>query len=111
MQQSRIIIDFAHDTPRTRGDLVRHITNLQQHYNNTAIIEVIAYGEGLGLLLEAEGIADAALTLQASFVACQNTMKRKHIEGDTLIAGAQTTVSGLGHIVDRQLDGWAYIKE
>lgn len=101
-----IIFDYASNTPDTRTNLLRHIDHLQANYDNQAVIEVMAYGPGLNLLLSLVG----KLPTQAQLLACRNTMQAREITTDALNPAATVVPSGLGHIIDRQLENWAYIK-
>ncbi len=98
------------------------VEELLKHYrrsNQTARVEVVANGEGLGLLLA--GISPYAERVQQmqrdyhslTFVACQNTIERYQQElGFTvkLLPGVVTIDSGVAQIMRRQHQGWAYIQ-
>lgn len=108
-----IIFDFAHDEPQSVEDVLRHVGNLQANYPQGCTIEVMAYGPGLTMLLQTSPARPQVSDLLASgitFLACQNTMRRLSISDDDLLLGITQASSGLGHIVDRQLEGWAYLK-
>ncbi len=98
------------------------VEELMKHYrrsHQTAHVEVITNGEGLGLLLA--GISPYAERIQKmqkdyqdlTFVACQNTIERYQQElGLTakLLPGVVVIDSGVAQIMRRQHQGWAYIQ-
>jgi intracellular sulfur oxidation DsrE/DsrF family protein len=114
MDKPHIIIDFAHATQSSATSMLRHVINLQTYYKNNATIEVVAYGDGLPILIKNSAIAINEKNFNTngvSFLACHYTMQSMKIDNENLISMAIVTPSGLGHIIDRQIQGWAYIKE
>lgn len=96
-----------------RADLIRHVDHLLAYYNGDAIIEVMAYGPGLRILLDKAYPVHFTAPEAGSnvrLVACQNTMQRLGVSDADFSSPATVVPAGLGHIVDRQLDGWAYLK-
>lgn len=109
----KIIIDFELEENKGTEDLIRHVSNIQNYYQGNAVIEVMAYGPGIKLLMKTNRYTDQLIKLAeagATFVACQNTMQRLNLSKDQLIDLAAEAPSGLGHIIDRQREGWAYLK-
>jgi len=45
------------------------------------------------------------------FVVCQASLNRHKIEGSQLIAGVRAVPDGILEIIQKQSDGWGYIKE
>jgi len=98
------------------------VEGLMKYYrrsHQTARVEVITNGEGLGLLLA--GISPYAERIRKmqkeyhdlTFVACQNTIERYQQElGLTakLLPGVVIIDSGVAQIMRRQHQGWAYIQ-
>lgn len=82
-------------------------------------VEVVAHGEGLGLLRADMSVESGRIARMArdyprlTFVACLNTIDRlKNEQGINvvLLPEAQTTVSGVAHLVRLQREGWFYIQ-
>lgn len=109
----RIIIDYELETANAVESLIRRVSNLHSYFRGEVVIEVMTYGPGIKLLMKNNQYADELIKLAeagATFVACQNTMKRIGLDKEQLLDQAAEAPSGLGHIVDRQLEGWAYLK-
>lgn len=78
-----------------------------------AEIEVVAYGPGLSMLIKPSIVEPETRELLARhvrFLACENSMRARHITTADLVDGAGTVPSGIVEVVTRQEQGWAYIK-
>ncbi len=77
-------------------------------------VELVAYGPGLSSVVTASSkVADDIKALQEKhvrFLACENSMRSRHVTADQLLPGVQTTPSGVAEVVSKQEQGWAYIK-
>ncbi len=118
---------FAQDAPRqhrivmqlTSGDTLVH-KNLMKQFKNmkeaapTMQIEVVCHGPGMDLLMSDRSIVQAKLKEFATqgiiFLACENTIKERNLDRSKVILEAGYVKAGIIHIVERQEDGWSYIK-
>lgn len=79
-----------------------------------AKIEVVAHGEGITLIQKSKSDYVeklAALMKQGvQFVACENTMKKKSIPSDDLVAGVTTVPSGAVEVLRKQQEGYGYFR-
>jgi len=76
-------------------------------------VEVVAFGPGIRLLgresqhqARVEGLMDKGV----AFLACANTLAAMGKELDDLIPGVKKIPSGVARIVQRQGQGWAYLR-
>jgi len=104
------------------AELLDEVEGLLRDYHGRRApvrVEVVAHGEGLGLLrsglsTQRERIARMAQQYPAlTFVACRNTIDRLKVEQGVevvLLPEATATESGVAHVVRRQSEGWAYIQ-
>ncbi|MBL7781095.1 MAG: DsrE family protein [Saprospiraceae bacterium] len=108
-------IVFHVTTPDTAAyrAMSRQIVHVLEHWP-TAQIEVVAHNKGIGLLEKKKSnVADkiSALTTQGvRFVACEQTMKIQKLEKSDILPEAGFVERGVVHVVERQEEGWAYIK-
>lgn len=118
---------FPQDAPRqhriimqlTSGDTLVH-KNLMKQFKNmkeaapTMQIEVVCHGPGMDLLMSDRSIVQAKLKEFAAqgivFLACENTIKERNLDRSKVVAEAGYVKAGIIHIVERQEDGWSYIK-
>ncbi len=119
---TRIVFHLTNPDMAVGGELLDDIEAMLQEYRqqgDTLRVEVVAHGDGLGLLRERlslhrdriESMADRYPNL--TFVACQNTIDRLRVERGievVLLPDALLTESGVDHVVRRQQEGWVYIR-
>ncbi|MCZ6883047.1 MAG: DsrE family protein, partial [Gammaproteobacteria bacterium] len=80
------------------------------------IIEIVAYGPGLGLMTTKSGLADRVTSLamqDITFSACGNTMKmvaKKSGKMPELLEGVGQVTAGVARIMELQQQGYAYIR-
>ncbi|MBU0631849.1 DsrE family protein [bacterium] len=76
-------------------------------------MRIVCYYHGIKALLKKETeIAvrvDALMQYDVEFVACENTMKTKHISKEELIDGSEIVTAGIVEIAERIKEGWIYI--
>lgn len=88
--------------------------NLQSAYGKDKVdIEIVVYGPGIGML-KAEStagnrIADAGAN-GVKVVACENTMKAQKLARADMLEGIGYVPGGVVEIMERQKQGWAYIR-
>lgn len=80
----------------------------------TAKIEVVCHGPGLDMLVENKtAVKDKIAEFSAKdvkFFACENTLKQKNIDRTAIVTEAGFVPAGIIYIVERQEQGWSYIK-
>ncbi len=76
-------------------------------------IEIVAYGPGIGML-KAESVVGNrvrdALAAGVKVVACENTMTNQKLTKDDMLAGIGYVPAGVTELMQRQQQGWAYIR-
>lgn len=118
----RIVFHLTSPDMTTAGDLLDEVEEMlgaYQQNDRPLRVEVVAQGNGLALLRERlsaykgriEDLANRYGNL--TFVACANTVHRAEVTEGTevvLLPNAELTESGVTHVVQRQKEGWAYIR-
>jgi intracellular sulfur oxidation DsrE/DsrF family protein len=93
--------------------LLRNLENLVAELGPETIIEVVAHGPGLDLVLASGSGSESIRGLMdrgIRFDACQNTMTRRSLSADDLIDGVTVVAAGLAHIARLQWGGFAYVR-
>ena len=97
------------------GASVRHVKAMSKAYPDSKF-EVVMYSGAINMVLTNK--SSVAYDMEAltknknvSFVVCEGTMKRHKIDKSQLISGVTTVPDGILEIVERQAQGWGYIKE
>ena len=113
----KVVIQVSTDDPRTQKIALNNAVNLQKHYGlDNVVIEVVAYGPGLGLLTKKSNQADRVKSLAVqniTFSACNNTMnavKRKTGKLPVLLTGVRVVPAGVSRLMEAQEEGYAYIR-
>jgi intracellular sulfur oxidation DsrE/DsrF family protein len=76
-------------------------------------IEIVSFGPGIMMIKADSTVAKDIAALQAEgvkFTACQNAMRRRHLELKDLVPGAIPVPAGIVELVTKQEQGWIYIK-
>lgn len=112
--RNRIVIQINEDNVKKWNDVLVNIHNIQVELGpKNVAIALVAIGPGLGMLtaesLAANGVQDA-LAAGVEFVACGNSMKAQKLAKEDLIEGVKVSVAGYVELMQRQQQGWAYLR-
>ena len=115
--EHKVVIQVSTDDGRVQKIALNNAVNLQKLYGiDNVIIEIVAYGPGLGILTKnyADSARVKSLALQdIKFSACENTMakiKKKTGNLPILTEGVTTVTAGVARIVELQEEGYSYIR-
>ncbi len=110
----KAVFQLTSDNPKTWNGLLNNLENAMNDLDGNVTFEVVAHSKGLNLLLKEFNQdtlrIDALSARGVTFFACENTMQRKGYTKDDLISAAKTIPSGVGHVIKRQSEGWAYVR-
>lgn len=112
--QNRIVIQVNEEDGKKWIAVLANIRNIQAELSAKNVrIAVVAIGFGLGMVtadsIAANEVQDALAT-GVEFVACGNSMKAQHIDKADLVAGVGVATAGYVEIMQRQQQGWAYLR-
>lgn len=115
--KNKLVIQVSTDDPRTQKIALNNAVNLQKLYGmDNVVIEIVAYGPGLGLLTAKSKQASRVESLAQQdihFSACGNTMKKvakKSGKMPVLLEGVDQVTAGVARIMELQQQGYAYIR-
>ena len=111
----KIVFDVTSDNAKVHGSAMRHVKAMAEAYPNSKF-EVVVYSGAIDMVLKDKSSVAADMEALAknenvSFVVCQATMARDHITDSQLIPGVTSVPDGILEIIQRQAEGWGYIKE
>ncbi len=113
-RKHKVVIEFVGESVKQQQTLLNNVENLIKAFGPATPIVVIAHGEGLDLLHrpspEIAARVKALASVTVSFLACENTMRRRNLTKADLLPEAVTVDSGVAEVVRRQENGWNYIK-
>jgi intracellular sulfur oxidation DsrE/DsrF family protein len=110
----KIVFQFtnANDTLQQKA-IVNQLTNLTNHWPN-AKYEVVIHSMGLPFVMSSKSKQIQAIkALRAKgvrFLVCENTLKSQKVTKDQLITEVEYVPVGIAEIVEKQEQGWTYIK-
>lgn len=110
----KVVFQLTTENIDEQNALFTYINNLFAYWNTDVKIEVVAHGPGIGMLrtsrtMVKEGVKNA-LEKGVKFYACENTMRTRMIDKADMVDGIEFVPSGLVAIIERQEQGWSYIK-
>ncbi len=76
-------------------------------------MRIVAYSKGIRALLKKDKFVariDTLMQYDVSFVACGNTMRTLKIKNSDLLDDVEVVTAGIVEIIEREKEGWIYIK-
>lgn len=109
----RIVMQLVSGDTLVHKGLMRQLRNMLEAAP-TLQMEVVCHGPGMDLLMSDRSIvADKVKQFSERgivFLACENTMKERNLDRAKVLPEAGFVQAGIIHIVERQEQGWSYIK-
>ena len=118
----RLVIHVNDNDPRLFNEILTNINNLESHYQSLdeeIIFEVVAYGQGLNMLIKDESPVEDRIEYMSfaieniTFTACGNTldaMKQSTGSKPKLIDEVTIAQTGIARIIALQEMGYSYLK-
>ena len=113
-QRSKVVIQVS-DGDQAKWNLaLNNARNIQADLGATNVdIEIVAYGPGIGMLKLDSPVAsrvDEASAAGVKIMACENTMKGQKLAHGDMLSGIGYVNAGVVEIMQRQQQGWAYLR-
>jgi intracellular sulfur oxidation DsrE/DsrF family protein len=92
---------------------LNNASNALNELGQDTVLEIVVFGPGIGMLKagsDAEVRVREAIGHGIAVLACQNTMRGQHLEAKDMIAGIGYVPSGVGELIRRQAEGYAYLR-
>lgn len=110
----RVVIQVSNPDPRGWHQTLNNAMALTKNAGRANVqIEIVVNGMAIGMLKynspEAKEVA-AVLGLGVKVLACGETMKALMLEKDDMLPNIGYVPGGLIEVLDRQRDGWQYVK-
>ena len=113
-QHSKVVIQVS-DGDQAKWNLaLNNARNIQADLGAANVdIEIVAYGPGIGMLKLDSPVAnrvDEANAAGVKVLACENTMKGQKLARNDMLGSVGYVDAGVVEIMQRQQQGWAYIR-
>ncbi|WP_242121387.1 DsrE family protein [Aestuariivivens sediminicola] len=111
----KIVFDVTSSNTKVHESTIRHVKAMSNAYPDSKF-EVVMYSGAMDMVLKDKSVVAEDLEMLAKkdnidFVICQGTMKRHDVDSDDLISGVRSVPDGILEIIEKQKEGWGYIKE
>jgi intracellular sulfur oxidation DsrE/DsrF family protein len=112
-KEHRIVFQFTNADTMQQKAFTKQLQNITDYWPNVKI-EVVLYNKGLEYLMTdfSKHITEieALKAKGVNFVVCENTMKQRKIDKSKFIQSATYIPAGIIEIVEKQEQGWSYVK-
>ena len=113
-QRNRVVIQVSDADPAKWNLALNNARNLQTDLGASNVqIEIVAYGPGIGMLKLDSPVANRigeAKDAGVSVLACENTMKAQKLARADMLDTVGYVGAGVVEIMQRQQEGWAYLR-
>jgi hypothetical protein len=113
-KRNKLIFQVSDNDPAKWNLALNNASNVQQDIGKANVdIEIVAYGPGLGMLRMESPVGNRvadALRSGVRVVACENTMTNQKIGRDAMLPNLGYVAAGVVELMQRQQDGYAYIR-
>ena len=110
----KVVIQLNTADTSAWSSTIGNIKNLQKLWPNNVLVEVVVHGKALDLLVAAKThLANEVVEMSKTnvqFSACENSMRKHHIEKADLLTIANTVPSGVAEVILKREAGWSYLK-
>tara|TARA_R110000868_G_scaffold145181_4_gene365265 strand:- start:43995 stop:44471 length:477 start_codon:yes stop_codon:yes gene_type:complete len=111
----KIVFDVTSNNTKVHESTMRHVQMMSQSYPDS-MFEVVMYSGAYEMVVRGKSaVSDEmeALTKNRNvdFVVCQASLNRHKIDASQLISGVRAVPDGILEIIQKQGQGWGYIKE
>lgn len=112
--RSRVVFQVS-DGETTNWNLaLNNVRNIQTELGAANVdIEIVAYGPGIAMLKLDSPVGNRIAETAAAgvkIVACENTMHGQHLSRSDMLNGIGYVSAGVVEIMQRQQQGWSYIR-
>jgi len=111
---NRVVMQVSDNDPGKWNLALNNARNLQADLGASNVeIEIVAYGPGIGMLKSDSVVGNRigeALGSGVKVAACENTMRGQKLQKADMLGGISYVGAGVVEIMQRQQQGWAYLR-
>lgn len=111
----KIVFDVTSSNTGVHESAMRHVKMMAKAYPDSKF-EMVMYSGAYGMVVKdkstvSEDMAALATNENVDFVVCQASLNRHKIDASQLVTGVRAVPDGILEIIQKQGQGWGYIKE
>lgn len=110
---SGVVVHLDEGAQEKHSSVLGNITNLLADLGGATPVELVCHGPGVDLCLRDSPLREqleGLITQGVTVAACRNTMRGRGIEPGQLAPGVVVVPAGIGELVRKQQQGWAYVR-
>jgi intracellular sulfur oxidation DsrE/DsrF family protein len=112
--RNRLVLQVSDADPKKWGLALNNARNVQADLGKENVeIEIVAYGPGIGMLKKDSEVGPRVADARAAgmtVVACENTMRGQQLKHEDMLPTIGYVPAGVVEIMQKQQQGWAYIR-
>jgi intracellular sulfur oxidation DsrE/DsrF family protein len=112
--KSKLVIQVSENDPATWNLALNNAKNIQKDVGKDNVeLEIVAFGPGINMLKVESEVAtrvNEAVDSGVKVMACQNTMRSQKLNKEDMNAKVGYVPSGVVEIMQRQQQGYAYLR-
>jgi hypothetical protein len=109
----RIVVQVSDGDPASWNQALNVVRNLRAAYGPATQVEVVAFGNGIGMVKmdsEVGNRVGEAVAAGVPVYACENTMRGRKLSRDDMLDKVGYVPAGIVEIIDKQRAGWATVR-
>jgi intracellular sulfur oxidation DsrE/DsrF family protein len=114
VDKTKVVIQVSTNDPATWNLALNNAQNIQKDVGKDNVeIEIVSFGPGIGMLKAESEVANRVVEAVDSGVqvmACQNTMRSQKLNKEDMNSKVGYVPSGVVEIIQRQQQGYAYLR-
>lgn len=111
---NKVVMQVSDNDPGKWNLALNNARNIQADLGASNVaIEIVAYGPGIGMLKSDSVVGNRigeAVASGVKVVACENTMRGQKLSRQDMLNGIDYVGAGVVELMQRQQQGWAYIR-
>jgi uncharacterized protein len=109
-----VVFDLTSKDTNDHKSVIRWINGISSNHPD-AKMEVVLYGQSLDMVTKdksavTDDLQKLASNKNVAFKVCGSAMKRHNLDKSQLLPGVDVVPDGIYEILQRQKEGWGYIK-
>lgn len=110
----KVVFQVSEANPKTWGLALNNLKNVQESLGSSKVdVELVVYGPGIGMLKSDSVVGNRvndAIKDGVKIVACENTMHALKLTTADMLPTIGYVPGGVIELMQRQKEGWAYIR-
>lgn len=109
----KIVVQVSDADPASWNQALNVVRNLRAAYGPATQIEVVAFGNGIGMLKmdsEVGNRVGEAVAAGVPVYACENSMRGRKLSRDDMLGKVSYVPAGIVEIINKQRAGWAAVR-